>query len=260
MGKALIVAWYEDLLICGLEVVIPIIHCLPDGHPLPIIRVKAHFGSSVSCRAEVDWLENPECFSQAETASDRAAASIGFQNHRLCGVQMPENGCMCVGSSALAECELGIASPFPFRLCWCPGILQLYYKFWYRYCYRCTFSNGHSKKIFNADSTGKIWIEPDGYSVLNHLIGGPIPWKSYTSEELIHGNQPTRFINKSVPHSGTEQIITGRPSIFTPAICCTFHWSIRAIHHPFRTKQCHQCQPEALKAWLVDGSLSTQTE
>jgi hypothetical protein len=53
--EILVVALYQDLVICPLEVVSPLLHRLHDREEFPIVRVVVLFGSGAFSRLEIDW-------------------------------------------------------------------------------------------------------------------------------------------------------------------------------------------------------------
>jgi hypothetical protein len=53
--EVLVVALYQDPVICPLEVVSPLLHGFHDREEFPIVRVIVLFGGRALSRVEIDW-------------------------------------------------------------------------------------------------------------------------------------------------------------------------------------------------------------
>jgi len=110
------VALYEDIMICSLQIVAPLFHSLDDGQELPIVRVVVLFSICALSRIEVDCSENPETVILVKNAGYGEAACIGLQNNLPCQVEIVENWYIGERPLQLPKRKFGIPSPFPFEL------------------------------------------------------------------------------------------------------------------------------------------------
>jgi hypothetical protein len=123
--EVLIVALYEDLIICTLKVVMLLLHSLHNSQVLPVVNVVASFNTGAFSSVDIDRSGYLETVLLVETATYGDEACIGLQYVQHGRLEMLEDGSISNESFKIPEHQLGIPRPFPFDLFQSPAILCL---------------------------------------------------------------------------------------------------------------------------------------